>query len=101
MSWAGVRVGVGTRVMFDGEIHQITEWLPATAGTEVVLTGPTIGMPDVVGGSAQQRPGQTDPRGTGPEADDETDPAAVALLGLSDPRDGSRSASRPPRSGSC
>ena len=41
MSWAGARVGVGTRVMFDGEIHQITEWLPATAGVEVVLTGPT------------------------------------------------------------
>jgi hypothetical protein len=28
MSWAGVRVGIGTRVMYDGEIHTITEWLP-------------------------------------------------------------------------
>lgn len=35
--WAGVRVSVGTRVMFDGEIHEVIEWIPSTAGTEVVL----------------------------------------------------------------
>ena len=33
---------VGTHVMLDGEIHQITEWLlPQPAGMNVVLTGPT------------------------------------------------------------
>ena len=28
MRGAGVRLGIGTRVAFDGEIYEITEWLP-------------------------------------------------------------------------
>ena len=28
MTWAGIRIGVGTRVMYDGEVHVVTEWLP-------------------------------------------------------------------------
>jgi len=85
MNWAGVRVGVGTCVMFDGEIHQITEWLPATAGTEVVLTGPrSVCRMSLVALLSSDRV-KLIPEVPGPEADDETDPAAVALLGLSDP----------------
>jgi hypothetical protein len=37
------RIGVGSRVMFDGEIHTVTEWLPTAYGTDVVLTsGPSV-----------------------------------------------------------
>ena len=28
MSGAGVRIGVGTRVMYDGAVHEVTEWFP-------------------------------------------------------------------------
>jgi hypothetical protein len=41
MSCAVVFLGLGTRVAFDGEIFEITELLPTTTGTEVVLTGAT------------------------------------------------------------
>ena len=71
MSWAGTRVGVGTRVMFDGEIHQITEWLTATAGTEVVLTGPTsvcrMSLVALLSGDRVT----LIPEGPGPEPDDD------------------------------
>ena len=40
MSGAGVRIGVGTRVMYDGAVHEVTEWLPTVSGTDVVLRGP-------------------------------------------------------------
>jgi transposase InsO family protein len=82
MSWAGARVGVGTRVMFDGEIHQITEWLPLAAGTEVVLTGPTsvcrMSLIALLSGDRVKLISE----GQGPEPDDTDDPAAVVLLGL-------------------
>jgi hypothetical protein len=35
------RMSIGSRVMFDGEIHTITEWLPTAYGTDVVLTSGT------------------------------------------------------------
>ena len=41
MTRAGVRIGVGTRVMYDGEVYVVTEWLPTVQGTDVVLRGPT------------------------------------------------------------
>ena len=41
MTWAGIRIGVGTRVMYDGGVHVLTEWLPTVQGTDVVLRGPT------------------------------------------------------------
>ena len=41
MTWAGVRIGVGTRVMYDGEVYVLTEWLPTLEGADVVLRGPT------------------------------------------------------------
>ena len=40
MSGAVVRIGVGTRVMYDGAVHEVTEWLPTVNGTDVVLRGP-------------------------------------------------------------
>lgn len=42
MSCAVVRLGIGTRVMFDGEIFEIAELLPTTTGTEVILPGATL-----------------------------------------------------------
>lgn len=41
MSWAGVRLAIGSRITCDGESFEITELLPGTTGTEVVLTGAT------------------------------------------------------------
>jgi hypothetical protein len=40
MSWAGVRVGVGTRVAYDGEDYEVAEFVVTTVGTDVVLGGP-------------------------------------------------------------
>ena len=83
MSWAGVPVGVGTRVMFDGEIHQITEWLPGMAGAEVVLTGSTSACRMSLVALFEGGRVKVIPDRPGPEPDDEDDPPAVALLGLS------------------
>jgi hypothetical protein len=41
MSCTVVHLGIGTRAAFDGEIFAITELLPTTTGTEVILTGAT------------------------------------------------------------
>jgi transposase InsO family protein len=84
MSWAGARVGVGTRVMFDGEICQITEWMSGTAGTEVVLTGSTSVCRMSLVALLRGDRAKLIPEGPGPEPDDEDDPPAVALLGLSE-----------------
>lgn len=35
------RVGIGSRVMVDGQIHTVTEWLPTAYGTDVVLASTT------------------------------------------------------------
>lgn len=83
MSWAGVPLGVGTRVMFDGEIHQITEWLPGMAGAEVVLTGSTSACRMSLVALFEGGRVKVIPDRPGPEPDDEDDPPAVALLGLS------------------
>ena len=37
MSWAGVRLGVGTRFRYDGETVEVVEMAATTAGNEVVL----------------------------------------------------------------
>ena len=36
MSGAGVRVGVGTRFAYDGEVVEVVEMLATTAGNEVL-----------------------------------------------------------------
>jgi transposase InsO family protein len=77
-----MRVGIGTRVMYDGEIHEITEWLPTTTGTDVVLTGPTsacrMSLVALLSGDRVR----ILPDGPGPQSDDEDDPAAITLLAL-------------------
>jgi transposase InsO family protein len=82
MNHASVRVGPGARVMFDGEICQITEWMSGTAGTEVVLTGSTsvcrMSLVALLKGDRVT----LIPDGPGPEPDDEDDPAAIVLMGL-------------------
>ncbi len=83
MSWAGMRVGIGTRVMYDGEIHEITEWLPTTTGTDVVLTGPTSACRMSLVALLSEDRVRMIPDGPGPQPDDEDDPAAITLLGLS------------------
>lgn len=82
MTRAGVRIGVGTRVMFDGEVFVIAEWLPSGTGNEVVLKGPTsFCRMSVV---ALLSDGRTRLIGTeeGPEPDDDIEPAATTLLAL-------------------
>ena len=84
MTWAGVRVGVGTRVMFDGEVHEVIEWIPSTAGTEVVLKS-AIGLRrmSVVALLSDARVKFIADPGA-PESTDEEQPAAVKLLCLSE-----------------
>ena len=83
MTWAGIRIGVGTRVMYDGEVHVVTEWLPTVQGTDVVLRGPTsvcrVSLVELVSGRRARL--LTDL--AGPEPDDDIDPAAVVLGSLS------------------
>ena len=83
MTWAGIRIGVGTRVMYDGEVHVVTEWLPTAQGTDVVLRGPTsvcrVSLVELVSGRRARLLTDLD----GPEPDDDIDPAAVVLGSLS------------------
>ena len=80
-----MRVGIGTRVMYDGEMRELTEWLPTTTGTDVVLTGPTSACRMSI--AALLNPDQDRVRvlseGPGPQPDDEEDPAGITLLALS------------------
>jgi len=82
VSGAGVRIGVGTRVMYDGAVHEVTEWLPTVCGTDVVLRGPhsvcRMSVVELVGGTRVRL--LTD--SSGPESTDEMVPAAVVLSSL-------------------
>ena len=82
MTGAGVRIGVGTRVMFDGEVFVITEWLPSGAGNEVVLKGPTsfcrMSVVALLSDGRARLMGDDE----GPEPDDDIEPAATTLLAL-------------------
>lgn len=84
MTEVGVRLGVGTRVMFDGSVHVVSEWLPTAHGTDVVLRGPTslcrISVVELISGARYR---VLDGR-QGPASDDHVDPAAVVLESLSD-----------------
>lgn len=83
MTGAGVRIGVGTRVMYDGAVHVVTEWLPAVQGTDVVLRGPTsvcrMSLVELISGGRARL--LTDVVGS--TSDDSVDPAAVVLGSLS------------------
>jgi hypothetical protein len=53
MSSASIRVGVGTRFCYDGEVVKVVEFLGTTAGCEVVLknaTGQRIVQVSVIAG---------------------------------------------------
>ena len=82
MSGAGVRIGVGTRVMYDGAVHEVTEWIPTVCGTDVVLRGPNsvcrMSVVELVSGTRVRL--LID--GSGPESTDQMVPAAVVLSSL-------------------
>ena len=83
MSGAGVRIGVGTRVMYDGALHEVTEWLPTVSGTDVVLRGPSsvcrMSVVELVSSARVRLLLET----AGPESTDDIVPAAVLLSSLS------------------
>jgi hypothetical protein len=83
MTWAGIRIGIGTRVTYDGEVHVVNGVLPTVQGTDVVLRGPTsvcrVSLVELVSGRRARL--LTDI--AGPEPDDGIDPAAVVLGSLS------------------
>jgi hypothetical protein len=83
MSWAGTRLGIGTRVVFDGEIFEITEWLPGTTGTKVVLTGATLACRMSLVALLTGDRVKLLPDNPGPGPDDPGAAPAITLLGLS------------------
>ena len=83
MSWAGVRVGIGTRVSYDGETYEVTDWIAAPTGTDVIMRGPrSVCRMCLVALLTGDRT-RLIPDGPGPSPDDEDDPAAIVLGGLS------------------
>ena len=84
MRGAGVRLGIGSRVAFDGEIYEITEWLPGTIGTDVVLTGATsacrMSLVALLTGDRVKLLADN----PGPSPDDHGAAAAITLLDLSE-----------------
>lgn len=69
--------------MFDGEIREITEWLPPTSGTEIVFKGPVSFCRMSVVAVLSDTRARLIPDMKGPEPDDAEDLVAVTLLGLS------------------
>lgn len=83
MTWAVVQIRVGAQFSFDGEIFEVTEFIPSAGSFEVVLAGPTsFCRMSIVALLADQR-ARLIPDDDGPDPDDPYDPAAIALLGLS------------------
>ncbi|CAN5555894.1 helix-turn-helix domain-containing protein [soil metagenome] len=68
--------------MYDGAVHEITEWLPTVSGTDVVLRGPNslcrMSVVELVRGTRARLLIDT----AGPESTDKVVPAVVALSGL-------------------
>ncbi|RJQ83399.1 transposase [Pseudonocardiaceae bacterium YIM PH 21723] len=85
MSNAAVRVGVGTRFQYDGEVVEVVELLSTTAGNEVVLKNATgqrirVSVRELLT-SDRARIIPTSP---GPSADDPQELASVLLASLTD-----------------
>lgn len=86
MSSAAVRVGVGTRFSYDGEVVEVVELLATTAGNEVVLNNATsqrivrVSVRELL---ASER-ARIIPTGPGPSADDPQELASVLLAELTD-----------------
>jgi Arc/MetJ-type ribon-helix-helix transcriptional regulator len=86
MTSGGVRLGVGTRVLYDGQLWEVAELHPAATGTEVVLRAygrhsevVRIALRELLGGQRARLYGE----GSGPNSDDPVDPADVVLSALS------------------
>ena len=77
-----MRIGVGTRVMYDGAVHEVTEWIPTVCGTDVVLRGPNsvcrMSVVELVSGTRVRLLIDS----SGPESTDQMVPAAVVLSSL-------------------
>ncbi len=94
MSNDGIRIGVGTRVLFDGQLWEVSELLPAAKGTEVVLRAygrhsevARISLREILEGQRARLCGE----GAGPYSDDMVDPADVVLSAMTnDERDAIR-----------
>jgi transposase InsO family protein len=86
VSGAAVRVGVGTRFCYDGEVVEVVEMLATTAGNEVVLKDTTNHR--IVRVSVRELltcdEARVIPDGLGPSADDPVEPASVLLAALTD-----------------
>jgi hypothetical protein len=82
VSGAGVRIGVGTRVMYDGAVHEVSEWVPTVSGTDVVLRGPNsvcrMSVVELVSGTHARLLTDT----AGPHSTDPMVAASVVLSGL-------------------
>lgn len=86
MSGAAVRLGVGSRFCYDGEVVEIVELLATTAGNEVVLknaTGQRIVRVSVRELLASEQ-ARVIPESPGPCADDPHEAASVLLAELTD-----------------
>lgn len=86
MTAYGVRIGVGTRFSYDGEVVEIIEVLTTPAGNEVVLKAVRdqsirrVALRELLSSSTAQ----VIPDGPGPGADDDMEVAGVVLAQLSD-----------------
>lgn len=86
MSSTAVRMGVGTRFCYDGEVLEVVEMLATTAGNEAVLrnaTGQRIVRVSVRELLASQR-ARIIPTGPGPSGDDSQELASVLLAELTE-----------------
>jgi transposase InsO family protein len=87
MSGAAVRVGIGSRFCYDGDVVEVVEMLGTTAGNEVVLKYPANGR--IVRVSVRELlasdRARVLPDGPGPSADDPQEIASVLLAELTDP----------------
>ncbi|MEU0877497.1 helix-turn-helix domain-containing protein [Lentzea sp. NPDC005914] len=87
MSGAAVRIGVGARFIYDGEVVEVVEMLSTAAGNEVVLRNATtqqvvrVSLREML---ASDR-ARVVPVGPGPSADDPEELASVLLAELTDP----------------
>jgi transposase-like protein len=77
-----MRIGVGTRVMYDGAVHEVTEWIPTVCGTDVILRGANsvcrMSVVELVSGTRVRLLIDS----SGPESTDQMVPAAVVLSSL-------------------
>lgn len=84
MTGAGVRVGVGTRFLYDGETVEVVEMVSTAAGNEVVVKDATgrryrrFALKELL---ACER-AQVIPAGPGPASDDDQEVAGVVLAQL-------------------